>query len=905
MPSLTVYLNGETPAVYELDTPVVNVGRDADSDIRIVESHISSHHARFKLEPNGEYRLSDLESSNGTSLNGEPVRNAVLKDGDRIIFGVYVRAVYESKISAQSSPADALPVPATAGRAAVPPSSTTPKVVPENPASLIDLDLEGVKRERNLLESKLIGMRREQQDLSSKLRENRTRLAQLSQEIATTEQLNLQSEEEYQRLHEQIENAQEELRNAEELQRVQNNNIEENKVRVQELINEKKEAERQWEEYQEKAAAKLVEIQSKTKAAVNQGNEKIADIEEVFDQRKEELANIVRIIDTKKAEEKNSFKLKAEADAKLKSDLAAAKDEIGTLKSALKNADKRLLDMAGGHDAPKLDAESPADAKAVSDLHRDINARRASLEYLNEQWDKTKQELDGRQKSLQSQLEELTKTLEARKAELTALDQDQSTDVESSSSSIPEPMKRLRIDVAPTASDDALQEKLKVLEDAIGEKQKHLEEVSAGLESKTAELREADSKLANTNSRIHKATDHLKRSQNAAGQYVQPPAPLAPASGHRLLPRAAVNPFASATPPITPIATEDTQALALTVFAPDAGSPSQSFPEGAGAPDLYLHPPVGLHALAACTNGFIKNSFDDELLLNSTSPVLLVLPADLDSCTTEIAKVLNLNHGRPRIACLPPGIFDRLGPALQQDTRFQSFTTQLGQFEGVISIDADTARLVDSLTSVNRHLHLPLPAPIDATEWEFSVTIEKRSPGLFLAADGFDADSPRHLALVNLVNRLATEYKIPITLYRHDPENPLPELDIPAELLSQPEPKQNYLQYLSLAANHRFIAGFGPNLAGGEARGDALLCRNLFVGCRENDAEKIFADTVAPADQLKEIAAEINNLANDSQRYLDHVEKSQWLALEKLSFQAARDRLEDFIYSFAPPSIAV
>ncbi|MEM8955896.1 MAG: hypothetical protein AAGD22_17200 [Verrucomicrobiota bacterium] len=422
------------------------------------------------------------------------------------------------------------------------------------------------------------------------------------------------------------------------------------------------------------------------------------------------------------------------------------------------------------------------------------------------------------------------------------------------------------------------------------------------MESKTAELREADTKLAQTDSQIHKATDHLRRSQNAAGRYVPPPAPLAPASGHRLLPRATANPFASATPPVNGSIHEE-QRLALTVLAPEFDVPSQSFPEGAGAPDLYLHPPVGLHALAACTNGFLIQSLADEASrLHPQSPVLLALPGNFEACKRESARVLSLNHGRPRIAVLLPETLKHIGPALEKDSRFQAFTNLLSQFQGVVSTDAKTARLVESLTVVTRHLHLPFPSPIDSNEWEFSTTIEKRSPGLFLSADGFDPGSDQHNALLGLISHLATDHHIPLTVYHHKPGS-IPELDVPDDLLEFPEPKLNYVQYLSLVATHRFVAGFGSNLAGGDIRGDALLCRNLFVGIQDDDAEKIFAGTIAPSDELENIAIHVNNLANDSQLYLDHVEKSQWLALEKLSFQAARGRLEDFVQSFTMPAL--
>jgi pSer/pThr/pTyr-binding forkhead associated (FHA) protein len=134
MPSLTVYLNGASPSVYQLDTPVANVGRNADNEISIDENHVSSVHARLKREPGGDYRITDLESSNGSSLNGKPLGDAVLHHGDRITFGVYVRALYQNKVI-ESSPSPDAPKP-----------SPKPATSSNRPAAIIFVNLLLIRR---------------------------------------------------------------------------------------------------------------------------------------------------------------------------------------------------------------------------------------------------------------------------------------------------------------------------------------------------------------------------------------------------------------------------------------------------------------------------------------------------------------------------------------------------------------------------------------------------------------------------------------------------------------------------------------------------------------------------------------------------------------------------------------
>ncbi|MGE0710234.1 MAG: protein kinase [Planctomycetota bacterium] len=64
----------------------VVVGREAQNDLAIKDPQASRKHFRIEAKL-GEYRLQDLQSSNGTFVNGERQQNAVLRPGDRIAAG--------------------------------------------------------------------------------------------------------------------------------------------------------------------------------------------------------------------------------------------------------------------------------------------------------------------------------------------------------------------------------------------------------------------------------------------------------------------------------------------------------------------------------------------------------------------------------------------------------------------------------------------------------------------------------------------------------------------------------------------------------------------------------------------------------------------------------------------------
>jgi pSer/pThr/pTyr-binding forkhead associated (FHA) protein len=71
-----------------LDQRVTSAGRYPGNDIFLDDATVSRRHAEFRKE-NGQFRLVDTGSLNGTYLNRKPVRSAVLASGDEIQIGKY------------------------------------------------------------------------------------------------------------------------------------------------------------------------------------------------------------------------------------------------------------------------------------------------------------------------------------------------------------------------------------------------------------------------------------------------------------------------------------------------------------------------------------------------------------------------------------------------------------------------------------------------------------------------------------------------------------------------------------------------------------------------------------------------------------------------------------------------
>ena len=86
MPKLIVTTEAQGKVAYEFTEDLITIGRAPDCMIVIDDPSVSGHHAQLELA--GEtYRLKDLESTNGTRVNGIPITETALRFDDRIRFG--------------------------------------------------------------------------------------------------------------------------------------------------------------------------------------------------------------------------------------------------------------------------------------------------------------------------------------------------------------------------------------------------------------------------------------------------------------------------------------------------------------------------------------------------------------------------------------------------------------------------------------------------------------------------------------------------------------------------------------------------------------------------------------------------------------------------------------------------
>ena len=86
MPKLVVLSEGLTGRAHELKVDKTTVGRLDDNTFQIPEQSVSSHHCEVLLK-GSDVIVRDLDSTNGTYINGEKISEKVLKPGQILRLG--------------------------------------------------------------------------------------------------------------------------------------------------------------------------------------------------------------------------------------------------------------------------------------------------------------------------------------------------------------------------------------------------------------------------------------------------------------------------------------------------------------------------------------------------------------------------------------------------------------------------------------------------------------------------------------------------------------------------------------------------------------------------------------------------------------------------------------------------
>lgn len=105
MGKLIISLDGAVLAEYEMHKERYTIGRLPDNDIHIDNMAVSGHHALILNILNDSF-LEDLNSTNGTYVNGKLIRKHALQNGDEITIGRHTLKFLAAAVAADSQRGD-------------------------------------------------------------------------------------------------------------------------------------------------------------------------------------------------------------------------------------------------------------------------------------------------------------------------------------------------------------------------------------------------------------------------------------------------------------------------------------------------------------------------------------------------------------------------------------------------------------------------------------------------------------------------------------------------------------------------------------------------------------------------------------------------------------------------------
>ncbi len=309
--------------------------------------------------------------------------------------------------------------------------------------------------------------------------------------------------------------------------------------------------------------------------------------------------------------------------------------------------------------------------------------------------------------------------------------------------------------------------------------------------------------------------------------------------------------------------------MKLAVLNPGGRDPQQSFPDGAGAPDEKLHPPVNYHAFAACTGGAFHRR--DQTIPAEDKEVLLLIGGDLKAARQAMVELRRAGK-TVAVALQEAGAF-QFATQFTRAAKFRLFLEICARADGAI---ATTADLVPIFTAAGiRHTEfIATPYPIDDERWNFAIPFEERR-GIFIGTREFGVPSRNHLAALLTVHQLAASMYEPVTVFNLDGwrgRQMIERLGYDAQLLRVVQGALTYPRYLRILAKHKLVWQLDASGVPGQVAGDALLARVPCIGGNGTTERLAFPELCGhgrSAEQLFDLAARLLEHPHDCEAVIE------------------------------------
>lgn len=331
--------------------------------------------------------------------------------------------------------------------------------------------------------------------------------------------------------------------------------------------------------------------------------------------------------------------------------------------------------------------------------------------------------------------------------------------------------------------------------------------------------------------------------------------------------------------------------ISIAVLNPRGNDPEQHFPDGAGAPDDGVHPPVNYHAFAACMNGgfFRKES----AIPAAAKAVVVLVRRDLKAVRQALIELRRAGK-TAAIAFKEAGAF-QIAALLAKPANVQLFHEICTRADGAIAATPDLVPFFRA-AGVRYVEFIPTPYPLEDARWDFGTPIDERR-GIFVGTREFDIPSRNHLAALLVLKTLAESMGEPVTVFNVDGwrgRRMLAQLGYPAGMLRVVEGRRPYPRYLRGVAKHKLIFQLDASAVPGQVAGDALLCRVPCIGGNGTTERLAFPDICGhgrTTEQLFDIAARLLEHPHDVAAVM---ERAITDARTSLSYEVIAQQLDRF-----------
>ena len=332
----------------------------------------------------------------------------------------------------------------------------------------------------------------------------------------------------------------------------------------------------------------------------------------------------------------------------------------------------------------------------------------------------------------------------------------------------------------------------------------------------------------------------------------------------------------------------------LTLLNPGGRDPEQRF-DTIPAPGEGAHPPINLHAFAACTLGAFH--FNPRRAIAENTQVLLLLRSDFRASERALSDLKK--EGRTVAVSLKETGLHQIAQQLRDPAKLSRFMKIVGQADGCIATTSEGAEIYQRLRDKQDPAtvaFIPTPYPIEDQRWNFSTPPDAQL-GIFVGTREWDVPSRNHFAALLVTRQLCELTGEPVTVVNLDGSKGrrlVDELRFPREKLRLIEKRKAYRDYLRDVARHKIVLQLDRSHVPGQVAGDALLCRLPCVG-GDGAIERIaFPKTCGEGRSTTDIASIALELLKNADLRAALVAESQQRALERLSFQAIRSQLATF-----------